>query len=73
MREKHMRVSNIISRGAGGENDLYLTYTFVIDFPDVEEGTPEAAAKAAEVHGMGAKVVPHVIQTIRNLVVEGKI
>jgi hypothetical protein len=73
MREKYMRVSNIISRGAGGEDDLYLTYTFVIDYPDVEEGSSQAAVKVAEVQRMSAGVVPHVIKTIRSLVVEGKI
>jgi hypothetical protein len=73
MRERDTRVSNIISRGPGGEHDLYLTYTFAIDFPDIVEGTPEAAAKLAEIEGMSSKVVPHVVLTIRNLVVEGKI
>ncbi len=35
---------NIISKGGGGEEDLYLTFMFSWDPPDLDDGTPEVTS-----------------------------
>jgi hypothetical protein len=72
MRQTGSRVQNIISRGPG-EHELYITYTFVFVFPDVEPGTPEAAQKVAQMTGMAGKVVPGGVAEMRELAEKGEI
>jgi hypothetical protein len=66
-------VSNIISRGPGGPDDLHLTFTFDLNVPGIEDGTPEAAAHAARRDAMSAIAVPHTIEVIRELAVKGEL
>ena len=65
-------ISNIISVGEDGK-DLYLTFTFSWNFPDIQEGTKEAAEKSKSLTDMGQEVVPHTIQQIRAMVKDGTV
>ena len=65
-------VSNIISDGSG-ESDLYLTFTFAFSFPDVQDGSPEAAERAKTVSETAKKAVSMSINEIRELVESGEI
>lgn len=60
-------ISNIISVG-NEETDLYLTFTFSWNFPDVVEDSEEALIKAKTLECMAREVVPHTINQIRALV-----
>jgi hypothetical protein len=73
MRETGSRVQNIISIGAGGEDDMYLTFGFSFVFPDLEEGTPAAETRKKEMTTMASKVVPGTIATIREMVKKGEL
>ena len=66
-------ISNIISSGKGGEQDLYLTFTFSWSFSEIKEGTDEAAKKAKVLDGMAWDGVEHTIAQIRELVKNGEI
>jgi hypothetical protein len=72
MRATGTRIQNIISRGAG-EHELYITYTFAFVYPELEEGSPEAHARVAQMTGMGAKVVPGGVAEMRELAQKGEI
>jgi hypothetical protein len=61
-----VRIANIISEGPDGE--LYLTFTFDWPFPDVADGSPEAAAKEEEIRQLSVKTVAATIDVIRKLV-----
>lgn len=65
-------ISNIISAG-DGESDLYLTFTFALNFPEIEEGTPEAEARAQQVAGAAKGATTSSINEIRTLVQTGAI
>ena len=65
-------ISNIISNGAN-ETDLYLTFTFSWNFPEIVEGSEEAAAKAKMFAQTARQVVPHTVAQIREMVKEGTI
>ena len=58
------RVSNIISTG-DGESDLYLTFTFVWNAPDMQDGTAEAAGKDAQYSQMAGEAVNSTIKQLR--------
>jgi hypothetical protein len=73
IRNTGTRIQNIISQGPGGEHDLYLTFTFAFVFPDVEEGSPEAAEKVTQMKEMSNKVVPGSVVEIRELAQKGEI
>jgi hypothetical protein len=62
-------ITNTISKGAG-ENELYMTFTFEWDFPNIQGGS-EASDKEEELTKEGALVVPSAIDQIRNMVREG--
>lgn len=64
-------ITNTISTGAGA-NELYLTFAFVWDFPDMQEGSEMNERKEKLIEG-ATYVVPHTIDQIRNLVREGKL
>ena len=65
-------ISNIISNGAD-ETDLYLTFTFSWNFPEIVEGSEEAAAKAKMFAQTASQVVPHTVAQIREMVKDGTI
>jgi hypothetical protein len=73
MVETGYKISNVLTTGPGGEDDLYLTYDFLFEFPDFEDGTPEAEAKKQELFNMSRVGVTQGIITIRDLVKKGEI
>ena len=72
MADSRTVISNIISTGED-ESDLYLTFTFEWNFPNIVEGSEEAAAQAKTLAGMAKEVVPHTIDEIRAMVKDGTI
>lgn len=65
-------ISNIISTG-DGESDLYLTFTFAWDFPNIHEGTPEATEKERQFSQMSRESTATSVNEIRDLVQKGAI
>ena len=65
-------ISNIISDGKS-ESDLFLTFTFSWNFPDVEEGTSEATEKIQQVTQMAEASTTTTVSEIRDLVQKGVI
>jgi len=68
-------VCNTVSDGPSGtDNDLQMTYSFQLIYPDIQEGD---SAKIAEVmkqqKGMAKMAVESSIQTIRDMVKDGRI
>lgn len=64
-------ITNTISNGKGGPDDLYLTFTFEWDFPDIQEGSKEAEEKEALLkQDMG---VLHSIEVMRAMVRNGQL
>ena len=72
MAEAATVITNTMSRGAG-EDELYLTYAFEWDFPDIKEGSEEANEKERQLAEEGVRGVPYGIDTIRAMVREGKL
>lgn len=66
MLERLLDVSNIISVGLN--DDLYLTFAFVMELPD----TPENAAPE-KLWGMARGATQKSIDVIRQMVVDGKL
>jgi len=64
-------IINTISTGAGA-NELYLTFTFEWDFPDMQEGS-ELNKKKETLIEEAAYIVPHTIDQIRNMVRDAKL
>lgn len=72
MTETGTAISNIVSVGED-ETDLYLTFTFAWNVPEVAEGTEEAATKTKAMTQVARQVVPDTIEQIRLLVKDGTI
>lgn len=66
-------VENIVSRGSGGEDDLYMTFTFEWHHPDVAEGSEEHRQLEQKYWNMASAVVPHTIDVTRQMVRDGEI
>ncbi|ETN38946.1 uncharacterized protein HMPREF1541_06988 [Cyphellophora europaea CBS 101466] len=67
------RVMNIISQGAGGETDLYMTYTFEWQHPELKGDAAGLAEKKKGEEAMAKKAVESTIEVLRELVQNGKI
>lgn len=65
-------ISNIISTG-DGESDLYLTFSFVWDMPDIQEGSDAAKAKQAQFENGAGAAVQQSVNEIRALVQAGEL
>lgn len=65
-------ISNIISTG-DGESDLYLTFSFVWDLPDIQEGTDAAKAKQEQFANGAGTAVQQSVKEIRALVQSGEL
>ncbi len=64
-------VNNIIS--VGPEGDVYLTYTFEWQYPDIQPASAEEEQKRQE-WMVGAKIGVHsTIEAIRQLVTDGQL
>jgi len=66
-----MKVQNIISLGPSDE--LYLTFTFDLERPDLEAGSDKAKEFGAEWGQTALKTVQHTIEVVREMVVKGDI
>jgi hypothetical protein len=64
------RISNTISDG-DGESDLYLTFTFVWNYPNIKPGSKEEAEKKSQFAGQAREAVLTSIKQIRDLVQKG--
>lgn len=65
-------ITNTISAGLTAD-DIYLTFTFDAEFPDIEEGTQEAEERCQHITEEAAAVVPQTIHQIRTLARQGKL
>jgi hypothetical protein len=67
-------VKNIVSdNGAGGDENLHMTYAFEMDFPQIEDGSKEAEAQLSKMKGTARMAVEKSIDTIRAMVGDGRI
>jgi len=64
-------MTNTISRGAG-TNELYLTFTYDGEFPDLQESTDAGEQQKHQLTQQAATVVHRTINEIRSMVREGK-
>ncbi|KAF1960211.1 DUF1857-domain-containing protein [Byssothecium circinans] len=69
--EDGTHIRNIVSEGA--EGGLYMTYTFEFKFPDLKEGSTQAAKETEKLKAMAKKAVDSSIETIRAMVLDGRI
>jgi len=67
-------IRNLISEGPSRTvEDLQMTYMFEWRFPDIEEGSTEADEQFKKVKGMAKMAVDGSINTIREMVNDGRI
>jgi hypothetical protein len=67
------KVMNILSRGAGGESDLYMTYTFEWLHPELEGDEAGLKEKRTKEEAMSKLAVESTIKVMRELVENGRI
>jgi hypothetical protein len=67
------RVMNIISQGAGGEEDLYMTYSFEWLHPEAEGDEEKVKEKRKPLEEMAKKAVEGTIEVMRELAEKGTI
>ncbi|KAF7793580.1 hypothetical protein EIP86_004694 [Pleurotus ostreatoroseus] len=72
MPKSGIAVSSIISIGED-ETDLYLTFTFTWNFPNIVEGTEEAAAKVKALTQVVKTIVSHTIEQLREMAKDGTV
>lgn len=65
-------ISNTISDG-DGESDLYLTFTFAWNFPDIHPGYPEEKVKREQLKDTAKEAVIMSINEVRDLVQRGEV
>ncbi|KAK7511151.1 uncharacterized protein IWZ02DRAFT_385866 [Phyllosticta citriasiana] len=64
-------ITNLISTGSGGQDDLYLTYIFEWRHPDLSADAADEIAKLrAKYDGMAKMAVEKSIESIRKMVAE---
>ena len=68
-------VANVVSKGASGDSDLYMTYTFVFRHPELDEtkDRPAVDHMRAKYQDMAKLAVEKSIESIRKMVSEGDI
>ncbi|RMZ78134.1 hypothetical protein DV738_g4015, partial [Chaetothyriales sp. CBS 135597] len=66
-------VQNIISQGAGGPEDLYMTYTFEWQHPELEGKDEELEQKKKQEENMAKTAVESTIKVMREMVKDGRI
>jgi len=71
--EDGTHIRNVVSEGAGGEADLYMTYMFEFALPKVEQGSAEEETETKRLKGMAKMAVESSINTIREMVKDGRI
>jgi hypothetical protein len=65
-------MTTTVSSGAG-EHDLFLTFTFDGEIPEVQEDSKEAQRRGDQLTRQAAASVPNAINEIRTMVREGKL
>ena len=65
-------ISNLVSQGKD-ETDLYLTFYFEWNYPNIKEGSREEKETSHTLWGMAEKTVQHTIDYARNMAKEGKL
>jgi len=71
MQSNGSKIQNIISHGSGGPSDLYLTFTFNFQRPDLVEGSKEAEEFGTRMK-TGTPVI-HTVEVAREMVSRGEI
>jgi hypothetical protein len=66
-------VTNTISTGTQGPDDLYLTFTFEWNFPAIQEGSQEAEDKEKQLKQEGVLGISYATDVIRAMVRDGKL
>ncbi|KAF9888202.1 hypothetical protein FE257_009197 [Aspergillus nanangensis] len=66
-------VHNVVSQGAQGSDDLYLTYAFLWQRPDIQAGTPEERDARDTFQRQAKMAVEKSIEVTRELLATGKI
>jgi hypothetical protein len=64
-------VQNIVSQGADGE--LFLTFTYEWEHPDVVEGSPEHLQKAKAYQAMVPGLIEGTLEAMRKIVEAGEL
>ena len=67
------KVQNVISQGAGGDEDIYMTYTFEWLHPELEGKEDELKATHEKEKAMAQKAVESTIEVMRKMVNDGRI
>jgi hypothetical protein len=67
------RVINLLTSGPDGIHDLYLTFGFKWQHPEIEEGSPEIQKKKDEYRAVTFKAIGSTLDTIRKMKTEGKL
>ena len=67
-------VSNVVSGGLEGENDLYMTFTWDFVYPHIADaGSAEAKEEQRKLFEGGLKTVKHTVDVCREFVVKGEV
>ena len=64
-------MENIISRGGGGEDDLYMTFTFQWKLDDIAPGSTEEDQKRVSYLQLAQTSVEKSLQVIREMKIDG--
>ncbi|RMZ83005.1 hypothetical protein DV737_g1763, partial [Chaetothyriales sp. CBS 132003] len=67
------KVQNVISQGAGGSEDLYMTYTFEWQHPELEGKDEELKKKYEQEEALAKVAVESTIKVMREMVKDGRI
>jgi len=68
------RVLNIISQGPSGrDDDLWMTFTFEWDHPEIEVGSQEEIAKQKEYQKNSPQAIEGVLKVIREMIAKGEL
>ncbi|EXJ96280.1 hypothetical protein A1O1_01406 [Capronia coronata CBS 617.96] len=67
------KVQNVISQGAQGDKDLYMTYTFEWLHPECEGDEAALAAKREKEWAMAKTAVEKTLEVMREMVKDGRI
>ncbi|KAF2625312.1 DUF1857-domain-containing protein [Macroventuria anomochaeta] len=72
--EDGTHIRNVVSDGPSGEeSDLQISYMFEINLPHIQDGTEEKEKEVKKLKGMAKMAVEKSIDTIREMVKDGRI
>lgn len=67
------KVTNVVSEGAGGASDMYMTYVFEWQHPEIEGNQEQLATVYEKEHAMAKTAVESTIVRMRDMVKSGKL